>query len=211
MAATVTIGLAVTSHDVTALNTSTFDNVAVVSTAGALPAGWANTDVGAPLLKGTTSYTGGTFSVAGAGWDVWGLDDQFQYVWRPLPANGTITARLTAQTNTNPWAKAGVMVKASTAAGTNYAMLAATPGNGLHFQWNFSNDVAGGTFTVPVWLRLRRVGNTVTAFRSVDGVTWTQVAQRTFTLPASVTIGLFVTSHDGNRLGTATFDRVTVG
>jgi hypothetical protein len=48
--------------------------------------------------------------VTGAGWDIWGSTDEFHYVHQPLNGDGRITARLTSQDDTNPWAKAGVMV-----------------------------------------------------------------------------------------------------
>ncbi len=83
-----------------------------------LPAPWAATDVGAPSAAGY-SYVegdpeaGGTFTVAGAGNDIWGTTDQFHYAYRPLPESGQITARILSQGNTDPWAKAGVMIKQS--------------------------------------------------------------------------------------------------
>jgi hypothetical protein len=83
-----------------------------------LPSPWANTDIGAPAIAGSTTYSGGVFTVKGAGTDVWNNggsspDDQFQYAYQNITGDGQIIARVTSQTNTNTWAKAGVVIKAS--------------------------------------------------------------------------------------------------
>ena len=82
-------------------------------------------------MAGSASYSNGVFTVNGGGADIWGGTDQFNYVSQPLTGNGSIVARVTAQGDTDRWAKSGVMIKQSTATGSNYAMLAVTPGNGI--------------------------------------------------------------------------------
>lgn len=210
------IGLVVCSHNSGTANTTTFDNVTVNSgtqTTG-LPSPWLDTDIDNPTPAGTASYATGVFTVAGGGNDIWGTPDrnldQFHYVYQPLPGDGTIIARITSQTNTSDWAKAGVMIKQSTTAGTNYALLGTTPTNGITFQYNFTGSVSGGNYTFPVWLKLVRSGITVTASTSPDGKTWTQVGTTTLTLTNPATIGLFVCSHNAGALSTANFDNVTV-
>src|SRR5205807_5559710 len=96
-----------------------------------------------------------------------------------------------------PWAKAGIMIKQSTTAGSPYALLAVTPGNGLTFQYGFNTGVGGGSYTFPNgWLKLTRAGNTFTAYKSADGSNWTQVGTTTITMASGATVGLFVTSHN---------------
>ena len=93
-------------------------------------------------------------------------------------------------------AKAGVMIKASTIAGSDYALLAVTPGNGLHMEHSFTSDLDGGTYAFPnVWLKLTRNGNTITTYRSSDGQQWTPVGSATVTLTPTALIGLFVNAH----------------
>jgi regulation of enolase protein 1 (concanavalin A-like superfamily) len=60
-------------------------------------------------------------------------------------------------------------------------------------------------------VRLVRAGRTITAQRSVDGSTWTTVGEETVALPATIYIGLAVSSHDATRAATAVFDHVTIG
>ena len=208
MAGPARAGLFVTSHNAGALNTTTFTNVSVTAGGGALPAGWSHGDVGAAAPPGGASESNGTFTLAGGGADIWGEVDEFHYAHRTLPAGGTIVARVVSQENTSPWAKSGVMIKSSASAGAPYTALMVTPDNGVHLQSNFNSDQAGGTGTAPVWLKLIRSGGTVTASRSANGTTWTEVGTRPLT--GAATIGLFVTSHSTGDLNTTVFDNVTV-
>src|SRR5207237_1261074 len=76
----------------------------------ALPAGWQTTDVGAVGKSGSASEAGGTFTIAGAGADIWGTADAFRYGYRLLAADGSIVARVASVQNVNTWTKAGVMI-----------------------------------------------------------------------------------------------------
>ena len=149
--------------------------------------------------------------------------DEFRFVHQPLTGDGTVVARVTAQDDSHPWAMAGVMIKASTAAGAPYAAMMLTPGHGARMQADFTTDLAGSASTAPRWLRLTRVGTTVTGSESVDGIAWTTVGTVALEgLPDTVQVGLFVTSPDVTRVvptrptlmkavsGRATFDSVAV-
>src|ERR1051325_10079280 len=79
---------------------------------------WTSGDVGAVQASGSYTQSGGTFTVMGSGADIWVTADEFHFVSTPLTGDGSITARVVSQTNTNPWAKAGVMIRESRAAGS---------------------------------------------------------------------------------------------
>jgi hypothetical protein len=204
------------AQDAQATFTTAADWYAVVATfhassAPSVPSPWADGDVGAPTPAGSASYSGGVFTVNGGGSDIWGSADQFNYVSQPLTGNGSIVTRVTSQTNTSSWAKSGVMIKQSTTAGSAYALLAVTPGNGVAFQYGFNHSVAGGSYTFPnAWLKLTRAGSTITAYTSADGNTWTQVGSTTISLTDPVTIGIFTSANNSGALSTATFDNVSV-
>jgi regulation of enolase protein 1 (concanavalin A-like superfamily) len=90
-----------------------------------------------------------------------------------------------------------------------------SPGKGIAFQrrvttGGISTHTSGGTGTAPVWVKLERRGNTITAFRSADGTTWTSVASETFSMGSNVYVGLAVSSHVAGTLATSTFDNVAV-
>lgn len=173
-----------------------------------LPSPWSQVDVGAPAMVGSASFAANVFTVKGGGADIWGAVDQHHFVHQPLAGDGQIVARVTSQTGAaNTWAKAGVMIKQSTTAGSPYALMCVTPAEqGTAFQAGFNVN----TQTAPSpWLKLVRVGSLVTGYSSFDGKAWTQLG--TFTLSGAAKIGLFVSSHSATELGTATFDNVVVG
>ena len=213
---TVLVGLAVSSHE-TALATGTFDGVSVTTPptpAGPLPAGWQSQDVGSVGTAGSAIESGGTFTVEGAGADVWGTADAFHYAYRSLAGDGSIVARVAALTGQQAWTKVGVMMRASTDPGAQHAFMLVSTSKGAAFQ---RRTATGGTtsstsaagITAPQWVRLVRSGATITASISSNATTWTTVGSATFSMPATVLVGLAVSSHEG-ALATGTFDGVSV-
>jgi uncharacterized repeat protein (TIGR01451 family) len=216
MTGPVDIGLFDTAHNIGQVSTAAFDNVQVTESQpppppGPLPSPWTDTDVGSPAIAGSAGYSNGVFTVNGAGADIWGTNDQFHYVDQPLAGNGTIIARVTSQTNTSSNAKAGVIIKQSTTAGSNYMLIAAAPNGTVKVQYDFNGSVtASATYTFPnVWMKLVTLNGTITAYLSTDGSTWTSVLSKALPITSPATIGLFECSHNVSALGTATFDNVS--
>jgi outer membrane protein assembly factor BamB len=217
-------GLAVTSHDSSSLSAVTFDGVSVATAAppppGACPSGWSCADVGGAFPAGSQAPNGGTWSVQGGGSDIWGTSDQFHFVSQAAGAAGTVSARVASQTASDPWAKAGVMLRQDGTAGSAYYAIEVTPGNGIVVQYRASAGASAATAAqltgaAPAYVRVARSGaggTTFTAYTSPDGVTWTAVPGSTVTLSATATMqaGLAVTSHNTSTLSTATFTSVSV-
>ncbi len=149
------------------------------------------------------------------------VTDAFYFVHQPLPGDGTITVRVTSLTGryspngavpgpsgnplaglmpgVRPWAKAGIIIKASTRQGSAYAAMLVTGGNGVRMQYDYTGDIAGlpGAVTAssPRWLRLARSGDTITGYDSGDGAHWTRVGTVTLPgLPSTAQAGLFTAS-----------------
>ncbi len=153
------------------------------------------------------------------------VQDQFYLARQRLTGDGSITARITGLTSQalQPWAKAGIIIKANTVSGSAYAAMMLTGAHGTRFQWNFVNDAAGMagnvSATAPRWLRLTRAGDTIRGYDSADGTHWTQVGTATLAgLRAAVQIGMFAatpseqqTVHSGEAItATGTFDDVSL-
>jgi regulation of enolase protein 1 (concanavalin A-like superfamily) len=213
MAANVFAGLAVSSHDNTVLATAGFSKASVVSY-GVLPQPWLTADIGAVGVAGSTAQNAGTFTVKGAGADIWNAADAFRFAYFPVTGDAQVTAKVTSLLNSNAWAKAGVMIRADLTAGSMNAFMAVTPTSGVTFQKRTAagaitaaNQTTGG---VPKWVRVARVGNVFTGYVSDNGTTWTAIGSQTIAMGANALIGLAASSHNNAALGSAVFQSVSV-
>jgi len=228
MTGTLLAGFGITSHNQGIGSAVTLDTVAITATStpppGICPSGWSCTDVGGALPAGSDSLSpSGVWSEVAGGGDIWGTADSFHLATQSLTGDGTVAAHVTAQQNTSPWAKAGVMLRASTDPGSPYYAAFVTPGNGVSIQ---VRSALGATTTqvqtsgaVPVYLKVGRYTTTgtnsqtyYTAYTSPDGVNWTVVpgSTKALTLPPTVLAGLALTSHAQGTGGAVTFDTVSV-
>jgi endoglucanase Acf2/chitodextrinase len=181
---------------------------------GALPSGWSAQDIGSPL-PGSSSFDNGVFSSVANGTDIWGTQDQFRFMHQTLTGDGQITARVTALEATDPWAKAGVMMRATLSANSANALVAVTGGNGTAFQRRptagaSSSHTGGPAGAAPTWVRLVRSGDLFSAYVSGNGSQWTLVGTQTLAMPSTLFVGLAHTSHRSGVLGLATFAQVEV-
>jgi len=189
---------------------------ASVTFGGALPSPWAQGDVGSVGMPGSAAYSNGTFTIEGSGSDIGGKSDEFHYVWQTASGDCSIIARVADIENTDPAAKAGIMIRESSSSSRSiFAGLFITPGNGLLFEYRTSTgrptNISATSLQAPTWLKLTRTGSNLNAFYSADGVSWTQFGRsRNFYMSANASIGLAVGSHTDAALCAANFDSVTV-
>lgn len=180
-------------------------------------------DIGAVSAPGSTSYDAGTgtYTITNSGRNIWGTDDAFHFASTTLNGDGEIRARVASETNTNEWAKAGVMIRETLDAGSRHVLMYTTPvesGNGYEMLWREAKDDISGSLQGPPsnpapnnWVRLVRVGDSITGYVSADGSAWTLMTTMTLPgLPASLKIGLAVSSANTSATSTATFDNVSI-
>ena len=207
MSANVYVGLVMTSNDNSVLGTATLDGVSVAS--GPLPAPWTKQDVGAVGMAGTATYAAGVFQVTGSGANIAGTSNGFHFIYQPMSGDGEIVARITGVENTTANSKGGIMIRETLAADSSNVAMILTGGNRFQFQVRPSTGATtsnwSGSQTSPHWVKLVRSGNTFTAYRSSNGVTWTLYAASpvVVAMSANVLVGLVMTSNDNTILGTA--------
>jgi hypothetical protein len=165
----------------------------------------------------------GSFTMSGGGSDIWSTADEFRFACKQLSGNGTIVAQVESLDNTDPWAKAGVMIRESLDPGARFAAVYATPGNGVHFQARLlsavdaTSDTAVATpeqmaLTMPVWVKLERTNSSFSSSYSTDGVNWTALSwnPQLIAMTGTVYIGLAVTSHNTTATALVSFSGVSV-
>jgi hypothetical protein len=208
------------SPTITATATST---VAAPATATPIPvvggcaAGWTCADIGAPSLAGSQTYVNGTWTLTGAGWDLWLTSGQYHYAWQTMSGDGSLSARIVSQSPTQEWAKAGLLVTASTDPQAPHYGVFMTPNHGVIVQYRTTTGASAQQAalvpgTTPLYLRIVRTGATFTAYTSSDGAAWTPIAGSSVTLQVNgpLSAGLAITSKMSGTLGTATFDSVSL-
>ncbi len=213
MPATIYVGLAATSHNDGVLVTATFESVNLAGGAAPPPpeATWSFSDIGAVGVAGSNTSAGNTITINASGADIWDKADAFRFVYRTVTGDCVVEANVSSLTSTHPWAKAGVMIRESTAAGARNVFAFLTPASGVVAQ---QRAAAGGATIAtngpwwvgaPYWVRLVRAGSRITAFSSTDGKNWAQFAAYDVTMGATAQVGFALTSHDNSQLGSAVF------
>jgi hypothetical protein len=197
---------------------------ATPAAAGELPAGWAQADIGKCEHAGSAGYADvshGTFVISGSGEGIGTKTDGLCYAYEKITGDSTITARRTQVTfDGGGWQKVGIMIRESLEPGSKTlvmvsgdvgareARFGARSANGVPIRWQNGNAYTSPSG--PTWFRLRRSGDTFTAYQSIDSTTWFAVGS-----PVAVSInetcyvGLAVSSNSA-KPDTAQFDNVTV-
>jgi hypothetical protein len=165
------------------------------------------------------------FLMNGMGADIYSTSDQGRFVYKQLNGDGTIIARVDRLDATDPWAKAGVMIRQGVEANSMWAFALFAPGNGFRFQARTTAGGGGSSDTgvatdaqmavrAPVWVKLERVGNEFRAsYATVDApTTWIPSPWSPQTIPMSsiVYVGLGVTSHVATVPTQAEFSSISV-
>ncbi|MHC4750334.1 MAG: LamG-like jellyroll fold domain-containing protein [Planctomycetota bacterium] len=174
------------------------------------------------IRASTGSFTDnldGTYTITASGTDITGPSDEFHFAYKSLTGAGSIIARVDSMDNTDPWAKAGVMIRESLDPNSAHAMAFVTPENGVVFEYRpdtgADNVGAAGQqtgITAPHWVKLDRdiVGN-ITASQSADGLTWDILGtEQNIPMNIPMYIGLAVTAHNASATCQAEFSNVQV-
>jgi hypothetical protein len=182
-------------------------------------AGWTSGDIGNATPAGgqTLNPSSGSWTIQGGGAGIGGTADQFHFLWKTLPSGGGVGARITSQTPAGSAAESGVMLRASTDPGAPYYAAFVTPGGGITVQDRATQGGQASTMvsssgTLPAYLWVTDVGNTLTAYGSADGYVWAPIAgsAAAVNLGTSVLAGLAVTAGSTTALSTATADSAVV-
>jgi hypothetical protein len=196
-------------------------------------------------FKGNPTRTGsfqenvpslGKYTIISDGADIWNVGpaggpfhDEFHYAYNDLLTGtnwaglGIITVRVDSVENTNTWAKAGVMMRASPFPDANHVSVFVTPGSGVSLQYRdvkrgASTSVTTGGITAPHWVRLERdsFGKFVaTHANDVEQLAgnWQPIGDTTgyvVGMDPNIYVGLCVTSHNASAMCTAVFSNFSI-
>lgn len=178
-----------------------------------LPAPWTTQLVGPAGSWGGASFTNNAFTVIGSGRDL----PASRFVYQPLTGDCVVAARVTLVQNFDSNSKAGIIIRDGVGATAAYGYLYLTGGNNLVWLYGDRTGFSASTTasgSSPNWLKLVRSGSTITAYRSPDGLIWTQAGTYSFgnaftNTAATIYAGMMVSSADTYVTSTAKFENVT--
>ena len=158
-----------------------------------------------------------------SGADIWnnnGIEaDEFHFAYKTLSGAGSITAKVVSVSNTNAWAKAGVMIRETLDPDSAHAFACITPGNGVASQYRPSTGGTSGNYNqtgvaAPYWVKLERsISGLFTVLQSANGTSWqpvTGAVAQAIPMGTNVYIGLALTAHDAALTCQAVFSNVTI-
>src|SRR4051812_322727 len=213
LGATAYVGIATTSNNGSTSTTATVSHVSIVPLS--LPTPQKAVDIGAPSIAGSTTYQQGVYSIDAGGTDIGGTSDQFHFVYQPLTGDGEVVARVQSLSNSDPWAKTGVMIRETLNGDSRHAFALVSAGSGYAFQRRIdpagdTQLTSGSTGTAPGWVRIVRTGSQFEAFQSTDGATWTSIGSDVVAMADAVYVGIATTSHNATAATDAVLDSFKV-
>jgi hypothetical protein len=168
-----------------------------------------------PYVGGFIEEPAGTYTVTGAGADIWAESDEFHFAFKEVNGASGIIAKVESLDNTDPFAKAGVMIRDTLDADSAYAGVFISTENGVRFQYrNSAGAVTERLFTegitAPQWVKLERTaGGLIRSYYSAEGTTWTRFDLMQVPMEMPVYVGLAVTSHNTEIACEAKFTNVS--
>lgn len=191
------------------------------------PKKFKSTDIGNPVIAGSTKIEGNAMSITAGGADVWGTKDEFRFSYFEQTGDFDLVTRIESLTAPHLYTKAGLMAREDLTDNSRHIFFQVFPNNNPRnknnggYEFQYRHVKAGemkaiypaksdGTPEFPVnypntWIRLKRTGNDFTGYFSTDGKSWKVYTTYKLELAKKLYLGLAVTSHDTKGSTTAVF------
>ena len=175
-------------------------------------------DVGNPVRKGSVAYDAASsqYRITGGGANMWAKEDQFQYVWREMNGNATVTATLEFLGQGVEHRKAGIVLRQNLETDSPYVDFV-IHGNGMPgLQWrNTKGDITNAVdfpYDGPAKykIKLQRQGSNVTVWLARNGAELKELGHTQVPLANPILVGLAVCSHNAETTDTVVFSDVAV-
>ncbi|AFC30874.1 hypothetical protein PM3016_4092 [Paenibacillus mucilaginosus 3016] len=198
---------------------------------------WTSKDIGSVGIEGNAAVTADGITVKGAG-RIFGTADAFQFAYREVTGDASLTARIDSLTMVDNNALSGLMIRQSLEPDSPTALISASvvkADEGSPYGVFFSSRLKQGETiaapgetdfpedaglpalkgtTIPYWLKIERKGEVLTGYASADGVQWTEVGSADIPMSEKLYIGFAVdaakNSSDIVNYNTARFSGITL-
>ena len=185
---------------------------------------WSELDIGASMPGSSREIiASNSYEISGSGKDIWNNSDEFFFFYREISGNIDITARVSSQTDTDEWAKSGIMIRETSSTNSKFVNVFVTPpfpvmSHGTRIQSRAISDTGLATHnnyrtneaSSPRWIRLIRRGHVFDAYDSSNGKNWLFLGTAYVPMNEEVLVGFAVTSHNIGLTSTALFEKIKV-
>ena len=192
-----------------------------------ITSGFLNADVGGATPAGSATFQNGTWTVRGAGQNIWGRGPQsYHFTYKQVTGDFTFIARLKSFEATDTNANFGVMMSDGLQPDAKRRVYlgfvrrtGAPPIADIHLRGftGASHDTTdemthdGPPEMLPHWFKFQRIGSRITIFHSADGANWTPGQSAEYDgWTDGAYVGLVVCSRVGGELATATLTDVRI-
>lgn len=179
-------------------------------------------DIGKPRLAGSSQFDkrAKAYTLTGSGYNIWFKRDEFHYLFKEISGDFTVTADFEfVGSGTDPHRKVGWMVRDSPDDDVSH-LSAVVHGDGLTvLQWRGAKGAAMRDPEDEIFsseksvqtVQLERKGNTYTMRVAKKGAGLQAVGSHEMTnLPRGVLVGLFICSHNPDKVEAATVRNVQI-
>jgi len=174
-------------------------------------AGWTGADVSTAVPGGQKRSADGVITLCGAGSDIWGVHDEFRYLYRKADEDFDLRVQLTSLDASHRFAKAGWMLRESLDPDAAHVLVNAYPDGCVMLAWRGkrgqpTQERALSVGGLPVGLGLQRQDGRVLAwYTDADGRWQSLAVPDSRDLSGLSLIGLVASSHDEAVLAMASF------
>ena len=184
----------------------------------ALPVPWQSGEIGSrsDLIGDNAEYLADVFTINRAVANSQSEGNSLQFVYQPMVGNCEIVARVVSIQRKDSEALAGLMIRESLKPDARHVMVGLTGNRGGVFQWQEEpGESAGGKLDPAMrlwyWLRLKRLENTFTGYKSRNGRDWGLIQTVNVPMKEKVFVGLTLITRDEMRPVSARFDKLRTG
>ncbi len=182
-----------------------------------LPVPWNGMDIGGLTPAGAAQADNGVFTLTGGSGALAGTSDRFHFVYQSVTGDCILSARITAGSDPNSVAGAGLMVRQALESGSDFVAVTLMPGQGavstyrtVYAPQTAAVESAGAASLV--WVKLVKRADAVQGYTAADQGgrpgAWKKVGSRQPIPSGMLYVGLCLTS--GPPSSRATFDHVSL-
>jgi uncharacterized repeat protein (TIGR01451 family) len=181
--------------------------------------GYTAQDIGAVGVAGSHfTSDGSSIEIVGSGTDIWGAADQGYMATKTVSGDFDVRIRVDSLTRPDNITKAVVVARETTSTDSRAIHVSLNPPNGRNqTEMGLRSVIAGTTASIGTpyvgsnsWIRISRLGDTFTGYRSIDGLNWSIIGATNVVFPASMEVGFGITAHTNTLLATGIVSNVRI-